>query len=298
MVAGLLRNFGVLLLALGIVACSTPHEPAPVENVYRGPTFHNYERASLSGDIYEVQRGDTLYTIAFRANQDLRDIAQINNLSAPYTILVGQRLRLSPQVERTAATNNRTNNSITNDTNVIRESVAPSQSREYGNTSEADKSEVKQAPASAVPRPVVSRPVVSRPEAEPQRTTENNDVRWQWPHSGALARRFSNYEVGGKGIEFNGSRGDPVVAAAAGRVVYVGSALRGYGRLIILKHNDDFITAYGHNDNLLVQEQEWVAAGQQIATMGSSGRDDVRLRFELRFRGISVNPENHLPRRR
>lgn len=291
MVAGWLRKFGVLLVATGIVGCSAPHEPAPVENVYRGPTFHDYERASLSGDVYEVQRGDTLYTIAFRANQDLRDIAQINNLSAPYTILVGQKLRLSPQAASTPVTNHRNNNSITNDTNVIQEGVASSQSREYGNTTEAVKPEAKQAPA---PEPRV----VSRPVAEPQQRIANDEVRWQWPHRGTLVRRFSNHEVGGKGIEFNGNRGDPVVAAAAGRVVYVGSALRGYGRLIILKHNDDFITAYGHNDDLLVQEQQWVEAGQQIATMGSSGRDDVRLRFELRFRGNSVNPENYLPRNR
>lgn len=291
MVAGWLRKFGVLLVAAGIVGCSAPHTPAPVENVYRGPTFHDYERASLSGDVYEVQRGDTLYTIAFRANQDLRDIAQINNLSAPYTILVGQKLRLSPAGTGAAVANNRSNNSVTNNTNVIQESVASSQSREYGNNTAAVKPEVKQVPAPA-PR------VVSRPAAEPQQRIANDELRWQWPHSGTLVRRFSNHEVGGKGIEFNGKRGDPVVAAAAGRVVYVGSALRGYGRLIILKHNDDFITAYGHNDNLLVQEQQWVEAGQQIATMGSSGRDDVRLRFELRFRGNSVNPENYLPRNR
>lgn len=292
MVAGWLRKFVVLLVAAGIVGCSAPHAPAPVENVYRGPTFHDYERASLSGDVYEVQRGDTLYTIAFRANQDLRDIAQINNLAAPYTILVGQKLRLSAATAAgTAVGNNRNNNSVVNITNDIKQGVASSESRAYGENTAVVKPELKQVPAQA-PR------LASGSALQPQQRIANNQLRWQWPHNGKLVRRFSNHEVGGKGIEFSGNRGDPVIAAAAGRVVYVGSALRGYGRLIILKHNDDFITAYGHNDNLLVQEQQWVESGQQIATMGSSGREGVRLRFELRFRGHSVNPENYLPQNR
>lgn len=291
-----------------LTGCSSaPTSPAPVESVYRGPTFHNYERSSLSADIYEVQRGDTLYTIAFRANQDLRAIAQLNNLSEPYLIFAGQQLRLRPSAGDVP---NSHNNSTTNQTNVITEGVARSASNAYGSVESSPKSDEKQTAGSnqpVVPAAPAARSAaapsaaVTAPPAVPQRTPErvnNNQLRWQWPSSGTLVRRFSNHEMGGKGIEFSGQRGDPVIAAAAGRVVYVGSALRGYGQLIILKHNDDFITAYGHNDSILVREQQWIEAGQQIATMGSSGRDDVRLRFELRFRGNSVNPENYLPRTR
>nr|WP_275540840.1 peptidoglycan DD-metalloendopeptidase family protein [Aliidiomarina shirensis] len=266
--------------------CSSPHTPAPVESVYRGTTFHDYERASLSSDIYQVQRGETLYAIAFRANMDLREIARLNNLSEPYTIYVGQELRLRPaNGENGRSTGNRNNNSATSDTNAITEPVATASSREYGSTVSNAESDIKQSPA-----------VPTRTPRE--RTIATGDIRWQWPTQGSVTRRFSTHETGGQGMEFSGNRGDAIIAAAPGRVVYVGTALRGYGQLIILKHNDDYITAYGHNDQLMVSEQQWVEAGQQIATMGSTGRDDVRLRFELRFRGNSVNPENYLPRGR
>lgn len=277
--------FVAFAFLLTLVGCSSPHTPAPVESVYRGSTFHDYQRASLSSDVYTVQRGETLYAIAFRANMDLRDIARLNNLSEPYTIYVGQELRLRAETSRTAvARNNRNNNSATSDTNVITTPVATSSSREYGSTISSTENGTKQPPAVAasVPR---------------QRTVATADIRWRWPSQARVTRRFSTHETGGQGMEFSGRRGDSVIAAAPGRVVYVGTALRGYGQLIILKHNDDYITAYGHNDQLMVAEQQWVEAGQQIATMGSSGRDDVRLRFELRFRGNSVNPENYLPRR-
>ncbi|WP_139043513.1 peptidoglycan DD-metalloendopeptidase family protein [Idiomarina sp. A28L] len=277
--------FVAFAFLLTLVGCSSPHTPAPVESVYRGSTFHDYQRASLSSDVYTVQRGETLYAIAFRANMDLRDIARLNNLSEPYTIYVGQELRLRAETSRTAvARNNRNNNSATSDTNVITTPVATNSSREYGSTISPTENDTKQPPAVAasVPR---------------QRTVATADIRWRWPSQARVTRRFSTHETGGQGMEFSGRRGDSVIAAAPGRVVYVGTALRGYGQLIILKHNDDYITAYGHNDQLMVAEQQWVEAGQQIATMGSSGRDDVRLRFELRFRGNSVNPENYLPRR-
>lgn len=273
----------VFILSLG--GCSAPHTPAPVESVYRGSTFHDYQRASLSSDVYKVQRGETLYAIAFRANMDLRDIARLNNLSEPYTIYVGQELRLRAESGSTAQSiNNRNNNSATSDTNVITAPVASNSAREYGSRVSTTESDIKQ-PSAAVTR------------TPRERTVATADIRWQWPSQARVTRRFSTHETGGQGMEFSGRRGDSVIAAAPGRVVYVGTALRGYGQLIILKHNDDYITAYGHNDQLMVAEQQWVEAGQQIATMGSTGRDDVRLRFELRFRGNSVNPENYLPRR-
>lgn len=291
-----MRRLGMLHVVVGVLilqGCTAPHEPAPVERVYRGKTFLDYERASLNQETYRVQAGETLYSIAFRANMDLREIAQLNGLSHPYTIFVGQELRLRPSTPVPSPRSSPT-----------QETVATRSSSEYGvtNNQQSTQTTSEQSAGPSTPRSESSgtpaTPVVSSPSVQTQRSVPTADLRWQWPSRARVVRRFSTHETGGRGMEFAGNRGDPVLAAAAGRVVYVGSALRGYGQLIILKHNDDYITAYGHNDQLLVREQQWVEAGEQIATMGSTGREDVRLRFELRFRGNSVNPENYLPRQR
>jgi len=120
---------------------------------------------------------------------------------------------------------------------------------------------------------------------------------WRWPTDGKIIDSFSAAEGGNKGIDISGSRGQPVKATAEGRVVYAGNALRGYGNLIIIKHNDDYLSAYAHNDTMLVREQQEVKAGQSIATMGSTGTSSVRLHFEIRYKGKSVNPLRYLPQR-
>ncbi|XBS71812.1 murein hydrolase activator NlpD [Acerihabitans sp. KWT182] len=120
---------------------------------------------------------------------------------------------------------------------------------------------------------------------------------WRWPTDGKIIDSFSAAEGGNKGIDISGSRGQPVRATADGRVVYAGNALRGYGNLIIIKHNDDYLSAYAHNDTMLVREQQEVKAGQSIATMGSTGTSSVRLHFEIRYKGKSVNPLRYLPQR-
>lgn len=271
-----MHRLSIMLTGLAVLClqgCSAPHDPAPVDRLYRGKTFLDYERASLNQATYRVQAGETLYSIAFRANMDLREIAQLNGLSDPYVIFVGQELQLRPSVTES-----------TSGASPTSRAVAGRDTREYGESHRQNDAQTTGMNHSAT--------------TQGQVPSNLHEVRWQWPSQGRVVRRFSAQQAGGRGIEFSGNRGDPVFAAASGRIVYVGSALRGYGQLIIVKHNDDYITAYGHNDQLLVREQQWVEAGEQIATMGSSGRDDVRLRFELRFRGNSVNPENYLPRQR
>lgn len=278
--------------SLLIASCASPHTPAPVSQVYRGATFHEYQQDSWSAETYEVRAGDTLYSIAFRANMDMREITRINNLQEPYTIYPGQVLRLrggSPGQTSDIASDvpvrqNGNNNSEIAQRNDLTEPVASTSQAEYGETvTEEKESEIQP---------------ITEPTQRRERQIRNADLRWRWPSSGEVTRRFSTQSPTNNGLEFRGNRGDAVVAAEAGKVVYTGTALRGYGRLIIMKHNDDYITAYGHNDEILVREQQWVEAGEQISTMGSSGRSDVRLRFEMRFRGNSVNPENYLPRSR
>ena len=124
-----------------------------------------------------------------------------------------------------------------------------------------------------------------------------SNVAWQWPTQGNVIQGFSNSDGGNKGIDISGSRGQPVKAAASGRIVYAGNALRGYGNLIIIKHNDDFLSAYAHNDKILVSDQQEVKAGQEIAKMGSTGTNAVKLHFEIRYKGKSVDPVRYLPRK-
>lgn len=134
-----------------------------------------------------------------------------------------------------------------------------------------------------------------KPKPAPKPAVSGKVTDWLWPTKGRVVVRFSNAEQGNKGIDIAGRRGQPVVATAKGAVVYAGNALRGYGNLIIIKHNDDYLSAYAHNERILVKENQRVAAGEQIATMGSSGSQDVRLHFEIRYKGKSVNPQRYLP---
>ncbi|MDU3834832.1 MAG: murein hydrolase activator NlpD [Enterobacter hormaechei] len=141
--------------------------------------------------------------------------------------------------------------------------------------------------------PVVSSTV---PTASSQNASSSITT-WRWPTDGKIIENFATSEGGNKGIDIAGSKGQAIIATADGRVVYAGNALRGYGNLIIIKHNDDYLSAYAHNDTMLVREQQEVKAGQKIATMGSTGTSSTRLHFEIRYKGKSVNPLQYLPQR-
>lgn len=208
------------------------------------------------GRYWTVTRGDTLYSIAWVAGMDYRTLARWNGIAPPYRIGVGQRLRLSGPARPTGARPR------------YRRPAAPVRRR---------------MPAPARERAPARAPVPSGP------------VAWAWPARGRVVRRFRP-AAGSKGIDIAGGVGAPVRAAAAGRVVYAGSGLRGYGELIILKNNKDFLSAYAHNSRILVEEGDMVRRGQKIALMGSSGTDRVMLHFEIRLRGNPVDPLNYLPR--
>lgn len=295
-------RLALLAVAISLLAaCAQRGEPAPVESVYTGRTVHDFTRGSLSATSYQVQRGDTLYSIAFRAEMDLRDIARLNNLSEPYQINPGQVLRLtSSGPQRPVATANNASNRTVISQNSVKERKESNQNDLTAPVVSKNEQEYGENRTVTESATVSSSQAVSSQTSAGKRSTSSRSgtIEWQWPSQGRITQRFNSDRPGASGIIFSGSKGDPVTAAAAGKVVYVGSALRGFGRLIILKHNDDYISAYAHNQELLVSEQEWVAAGQQIATMGDSDADDVRLRFELRYQGSSVNPEQYLPRSR
>ncbi|MDV6315277.1 peptidoglycan DD-metalloendopeptidase family protein [Idiomarina sp. HP20-50] len=290
-----------LVAVLLLQACSGRTSPAPVDELYTGKTYRDFEPNSLTEKEYEVQPGETLYSIAFRANMDVQDIARINNLREPYTIYPGQKLSLvslpqqgatSTRKSKPAASSKDNKEASNNAQNNIKTPVANTEQKEYGQKRSTRKTVAKQTDNR---RRSQSKQRIERPEVE---QFSNEEIAWRWPSSGQILAGFSLREQGNKGIDFAGNRGDSVNAAAAGKVVYVGSALQGFGNLIILKHNDDFITAYAHNESILVKEQEWVDVGETIARMGDSGSSRVKLHFEVRFRGKSVNPRHYLPKSR
>jgi lipoprotein NlpD len=251
-----------LLLAL-VVGCSSPWK-APVESrSVSGKSFN-----AISGDSYRVRSGDTLYGIAWRAGSDYRDIARWNNIQKPYTIYVGQRLRLKPTpVTKTASPGDN----------------AKSSKQASKGSSTATKN------ASAMP---VS--TTRKNSAQPQGYKKS--LAWVWPTDGRVLQGFSSKDETRKGIKISGRKGQSIIAAEQGEVVYSGSGLVGYGELIIIKHNNEYLSAYGHNDKRLVKEGERVTRGTTIAQMGLSGGEPL-LHFEIRRKGKPVNPIGILPKR-
>ncbi|GAB2911424.1 peptidoglycan DD-metalloendopeptidase family protein [Rheinheimera gaetbuli] len=240
-----------------------------------------------------MQRGDTLYAIAFRAGKDVRELAALNGIASPYTIYPGQTLRLSGNVTSKPSktmppskpAQGKANNTVTQNTN--KNNSTPVKSNSSVKT-------VKPVAPQNQKGYVQTQPKNNKKTANP---TLNRDlVQWQWPAKGKIISGFSSQQHGNKGIDIAGQEGGKVVAAASGQVVYAGNALRGYGNLIIIKHNDDYLSAYAHNRKLLVTEKQMVTAGQQIAELGSTDATDARLHFEIRFRGSSVNPLKYLPK--
>ncbi|WP_448568641.1 peptidoglycan DD-metalloendopeptidase family protein [Thalassotalea ganghwensis] len=224
-----------------------------------------------------MKKGETLYSIAWRADLDVRELAQLNDIAPPYRIFPNQKLFLTKKSRKASKNKPSTNSTKSVQQKVVKKPVASSKKQEYGDNTRRKKTS-NNLPSSGG---VFSQKI----------------DKWIWPSRGKIISRFSSRKQGNKGIDIAGRKGDPVKAAADGKVVYAGDVLRGYGKLIIIKHNDDYLSAYAHNSSILVKEQQTVKAGQLIAKMGDTEAKRVMLHFEVRFRGKSVNPEKYLPRR-
>ena len=266
----------ICTLCLLIVACSSRTTPAPVANITSGHTSPTH-KIQIKSSSYKVKKGETLYSIAFRSNKDFREIAKINGIKAPYTIYPGQKIYL-----KASAQPNKKSKKYTKPT------TKPSKSKQKINKTLKKPLDPKKQ------QEYVENQASSKKQQSSAKS--NGQLRWYWPAKGQVARKFSGKENGYKGILIKNKLGTNILAAADGVVVYAGSALRGYGNLIIVKHNDDYLTAYAHNQKILVKEKQKVTARQKIATMGSSDAKSVGLRFEVRYRGKSVNPTRFLPR--
>jgi len=230
------------------------------------------------GPDYRVQQGDTLYSVAFRLGMDYRTLAQFNEIDPPFTIVVGEPLRtVAPASPPQPAPDSAVSTPATTPVTPVNTRPKP-----------------VPKPTIAAVTPVSEKKPVNVIPAEPQLT--NAPVsRWLWPVSGAVSRQFAGDR--NKGLDLVGQRGDPVVATADGVVVYAGSDVTGYGALLIVKHNDTYLSAYGHNDALLVNEGAFVTAGETIARMGSTSAESVKLHFEIRRKGIPIDPMTVLPKR-
>lgn len=278
-----------LVGALLLVGCAT-QEPAPIEGkisttatrLARPPLVRAPKPLTATPDSYRVVSGDTLYSIAFRFGLDPRQIAQWNSLQDPNRIFVGQQLRLRPK-EQVAAAPRATAPSVTTE-------PAPSIAAPAAPATPQPATQPLSTPAA--PPPIAAAPT---PDAVLGGTRNVSGIAWTWPASGKTRRAVA--ASGSEGLEILGGRGQPVLAAAGGQVVYSGNGLRGYGQLIIIKHNDTFLSAYAHNDKLLVAEGARVNAGQQIAEMGDSEASEVMLHFEIRKGGKAVGPLQFLPQR-
>jgi lipoprotein NlpD len=285
-----LRLAALLALALGAASCSTYRGPAPVEERARAakagaakpaaaaaPSARPAAAAATDG-FYTVKQGDTLYSIALDHGADYRDVAQWNGLDDPTKIRVGQVLRVKPTEARPG--------------------VVVGTAKGSGKLESHSLDSAPPAPSAAGTKtePQAVRMPYSKENAalaqEPAKA-EAEGVDFIWPVKGKVIAGFA--EPRSKGIDIEGKIGDPVVAAAAGRVTYIGTGIPGLGKLVVIKHDNGFITVYAHNKDILVKEQQAVARGQKIAVLGNTDSDRPKLHFQIRKGAAAVDPMRYLP---
>jgi len=231
-------------------------------------------------DSYRVKRGDTLYSISFRYGLDYREVARWNRIDSRYFIYPGQVIKLKPASSQRQ----------------------PSAGGAKSTPSASSSSSSSAPPRQATPSPPksASTPVVRRTSTRQSTSTVSSGgsgpVRWQWPHKGRIISRFGGGNPANKGLDIAGKKGEPVKAAASGEVVYAGNGLLGYGNLVILNHNQRYLSAYAHNSRIFVREGDKVKAGEKIAEIGSTGATRTMLHFEIRRDGNPVDPLRYLPK--
>ncbi len=301
LLAASLLFFGVLLSA-----CSSRYS-APVDDLDETPRFVD------SGRTHRVNDGETLYVVAWMYDLDFAALARANNLREPYAIAPGQilsvDLRGTPQTQRgVVGTATTTAVAVTTgiqrapleSTPITRQALPPAAPASQG-VPESQTPASTPPPASTEPLPArtLPPPAATTPEVEPSPLPPlaEEPIRWDWPARGNIIGRYSSTDPDGKGIKLGGSEGETVMAAADGEVVYAGNGLLRYGELVILKHNERFLSAYAHNKVITVKEGDRVTRGQQIAHLGSTGIDRDMLHFEIRQDGKPVDPLQYLPPR-
>jgi lipoprotein NlpD len=256
---------------LTLTACGGSRAVVPVGSYGdNAKTASNFGSASRSGSVYKVKKGDTLYSISFRYGMDYKELAKINNIRSPYNIYVDQKIYFKQTKQATHYNKP-----------VVKQKV------------ETKTKSTQWQPASQTKQATKSTPNNSPP---PPSSSANQNLNWRWPTVGKVISTYSISSAGRKGIDIAGKSGQAVIASAAGKVVYSGNGLARYGNLLIIKHNDVYLSAYAHNKTLLVKEGQYVKAGQNIATLGRSGAQQEQLHFEIRRNGKPVDPLRFLPK--
>ena len=317
----------VIFLSLILVACSSTPNRAPV--IDRAPetpkakatqpakattTKSNVNGKDWRPDIYTVKKGDTLYSIGLEFGYDYKEIAQNNNISAPYNIRVGQQLKIKSNNATSAnAKPNEASNSddvvikpLNNDNQIIQgqdSSINPANIPSLNSPKAvrepySDQALNAQSSTNATPTKTTESKLPETKAAETKSTSSavvaEDSIDWGLPTKGKIKTAFNEGGTGAKGIDIEGTMGQDINAAGSGKVIYNGSDLRGYGNLVIVKHNKEYLSVYAHNSKILVKEGQIVAKGQKIAEMGNSGTDVVKLHFEIRYQGKSVDPTKFL----
>lgn len=321
-------KFSVALLTLILVACSsTPNRapvierlPEPAKAKAIQPTKKPTSTNHLNGkdwrpESYTVKKGDTLYSIGLEFGYDYKEIAQNNNINAPYNIRVGQQLKikgnnqsntkpaepnnddvvikpLNNESQITQGQNNNANPTNIPSLNSPKAMREPYSEQALNTPNNVNTSPIKVSEAKAIEtKPTEIKPTEAK--ATDLSTVAEDVVDWGLPTKGKIKSAF-NDGASAKGIDIEGTMGQDINAAGNGKVIYNGSDLRGYGNLVIVKHNKEYLSVYAHNSKILVKEGQTVLKGQKIAEMGNSGTDAIKLHFEIRFQGKSVDPTKFL----
>jgi lipoprotein NlpD len=272
------RKWFLSALTISVLAACSTISKSPSDSNVTDAVVVKQPLPPLSYPYYRVKTGDTLYSIAMRNDKDYKELGRLNKLDEKYTIYVDQKLVLEDE------------NASTTKTQAIE------------NTKITAKPLASTKPATTASNTTVKKPTETVTKSTPsvgtnvQDTVKNGSLTWSWPMTGSLLKRFSTEGVGSKGIDIAGKRGDIVKAAADGVVVYAGEGLVGYGKLLIVRHNDEYITAYAHNDRLIATEGQKLKLGQTIAEVGSTGTDKDKLHFEIRYKGKPIDPLTILPK--
>ncbi|PHS68761.1 MAG: peptidase M23 [Methylophaga sp.] len=250
----------LILLLISLTACGGGQAVAPV-GVYGAKAKPAVIKRTYSKppSIYKVKKGDTLYSISWRYGLDYKTLASINNIRSPYNIFIGQKLRF------------KSNKKVT-----------------------TTKAKTTNKKSSATTKKVVAKRSIKTTTVK---NLPNKSLTWRWPTKGKIISTYSKNAAGRKGINISGRSGQNVLAAAGGKVVYSGDGLPRYGNLLIIKHNEVYLSAYAHNKKLLVKEGQFVKGGQKIATLGKTGTQREQLHFEIRRNGKPVDPMRFLPKR-
>ncbi len=246
----------ILVFSVGMTGCINSREFISTEE--------KFSKSQKVTGFHVVEKGDTLFSIAWTYGWDYKQLANANSIAKPYTIYAGQKI------------------DITNPGSYKSSTKVPS----VGKSTKVTKN--KKSPTSS--------PRQTKQTASTKPSLSNN-YQWKWPANGTVIDKFSTKKPVNKGIDIAGKKGESVFATAAGEVVYAGKGLRGYGNLVIIKHDESFLSAYAHTSRILVREKEKIKAGQIIAEIGSTGTNKVKLHFEIRRNGRPVDPLRYLPKR-